>query len=63
MESNDQSNLDLSDQFFAFDGWLEGDDPALAAPEYLQDPPHVPIELDAPPRTGDHHEEPNSSKQ
>lgn len=44
MEFNDQSDLDLSDQFFSFEEWLEDEDPALMAPERPQN--H--LEIDAP---------------
>ncbi|KAK4801142.1 hypothetical protein SAY86_021629 [Trapa natans] len=63
MESNNQWNYNASDQFFAFESWLEGGDPAFAASEYLQDLPYVPVEIDAGIGIGSAlHEEPNSSE-
>lgn len=63
MEFNNQSEFNLTDQFFTLEGLLQDDDPVVAASEYLQDPPYAPVEIDVLAGSSTLHEEPSSSKQ
>ncbi|OWM63356.1 hypothetical protein CDL15_Pgr022101 [Punica granatum] len=64
MEFPDQSSFNLSDQFFTFEGWLEGDDPALISPKYQHSQSYMPVvEIgNSNTRTVTHHEGPSSSE-